>query len=303
MSDLCKITNAAKGSALVALIVATVAGVAFAGKQETSHADSAPVTLECSKLPVGSKMLRGRCTTPDGKYTYLVHLLGRFWLPVSQVERGWCNCAALSVFDGKTGRYLNTVLLDDPDLGAADPWDVAVDDKTIAVAHSGTSEISLIDRAAFERRFEARKGSDLSADLTFMAGIRRRLATIKQGPRKIRLVDGKPVVTEYLQDKPGVTKGELVFKDARRCHQHWQSCASCHPGGGSDGLSWSFPSKGGFGAPGRTRDLRQSKITPEELYPIMLADFRADLFVDPDPVGARHLVDFLMKIRSAKEEK
>ena len=83
--------------------------------------------LELAKLPLGSKLLRGSCVTPDGKYACLVHMIGRYWLPVTMVERGWCHNAAMSVFDGRSGKYLNTVLLDDVNLGAAEPWDVIAD--------------------------------------------------------------------------------------------------------------------------------------------------------------------------------
>jgi len=32
-------------------------------------------------------------------------------------------------------------------------------------------------------------------------------------------------------------RGEQVFNGATRCHQHWQSCAWCHPDGRADGLN------------------------------------------------------------------
>ena len=123
----------------------------------------AAVTLATGDMPKGSKLLRGSCTTPDAKYTYLVHTIGRFWLPVTQVDRGWCHNAALSVFDAKSGKYLNTVLLDDLDRGAAEPWDVICDEREIVVAHSGSSELSFIDRKAFEAKLEA-AGIDVIVD-------------------------------------------------------------------------------------------------------------------------------------------
>jgi len=217
----------------------------------------AAVSLATGDLPKGSKLLRGSCTTPDGKYTYLVHMIGRHWLPVTQVDRGWCHNAALSVFDAKTGRHVNTVLLDDLDQGAAEPWDVIADEKEIVVAHSGSSELSFIDRVAFEKKLEAAEGRDLSADLTFLTGLRRRVTTPKQGPRKLKFKDGAAVVTEYLADKPGVTEGELLFNDARLCFQQWHSCATCHPNGGTDDLTWSFPRRDGFGAMEVSCDLRK----------------------------------------------
>lgn len=217
----------------------------------------ATVTLMTKDLPQGSKLLRGQCTDPEGKYAYLVHSIGRNWLPVTQVERGWCHNAALSVFDAKTGKFVNTVLLDDPELGAAEPWDVLCTAGEIVVAHSGSSELSFIDRKAFMTKLEASAGKDLSTDMTFLAGMRRRQATAKQGPRKLALKGDQVTVTEYLADKPGVTKGELLFNDARLCFQQWQSCATCHPEGGTDDLEWSFPRPTGFGAMELSCNLRK----------------------------------------------
>ena len=112
--------------------------------------DCSALKLEQEKMPAGSKLFRSAYRTPDNKYVFVTHMLGRFWLPVTMVERGWCHNSALSVFDGRSGAYIATVLLDDPDLGACEPWGVAADDKQIVVAHAGSSELSIIDRAAFE---------------------------------------------------------------------------------------------------------------------------------------------------------
>jgi len=242
----------------------------------------AAVTLATGDLPRGSKLLRGSCTTPDGKYTYLVHMIGRNWLPVTQVDRGWCHNAAMSVFDAASGRYLNTVLLDDLDLGAAEPWDVIADEREIVVAHSGSSELSYIDRRAFEAKLEAAKGKDLSTDMSFMSGIRRRVPTVKQGPRKLVRENGRVVVKEYFEDKPGVTTGELHFNDARLCFQQWQSCATCHPNGRSDGMTWSFPRNGGLGVPETTCDLGKVDMTRSARKDRMATDIEIALFAMPE---------------------
>ena len=289
-------------AAVAALGFCTFCGGAFAecddnGFCRLSGADAPE--LELDRLPAGSKLVRGGCVTPDGRYAYLVHMIGRFWLPVTMVERGWCHNSAMSVFDGKTGRYLNTVLLDDMNLGAAEPWAVIADGETIAVAHSGSSEISVIDRRKFEERLEARIGEDLSTDLGFMTGVRTRIPTPKQGPRALRFEDGKPVVTEYLEDKKGITEGELVFNDARRCLQHWQSCATCHPDGFSDGFEWTFPCDGAIGKAAKSCDLHDSKIERGQLLKDMIADFGADLFVAPDREAAPKLVDYLFSLRKS----
>ena len=242
----------------------------------------AAVTLATGDLPKGSKLLKGSCTTPDGKYTYLVHTIARYWLPVTQVDRGWAHNAALSVFDAKSGKYLNTVLLDDIDLGAAEPWDVIADEKEIVVAHSGSSELSFIDRKAFERKLEAAMDRDLSTDMSFMSGIRRRQPTPRQGPRKLKFQDGKAIVTDYLEDRPGVTEGELRFNDARLCFQQWHSCATCHPDGRSDGYEWSFPNADGLGRPEVSCDLAKIDMKKSARRGRMATDIEIALFAMPD---------------------
>ena len=116
-------------------------------------------------LPNGSTGVRGIASSPDGKSVYVTHTMGRYQLPTTQLERGWMNTAALSVFDGATGAYVNTVLLDDVDRGGANPWGVAVteDGRTLVVAHAGTCELSIIDRAALHDRLaKAAKGESAS---------------------------------------------------------------------------------------------------------------------------------------------
>jgi len=234
-------------------------------------------------LPDGSSAVRGQALTEDGRYALFTHNLARYHLPATQMDRGWMNAAALSVFEVSTGRRLNTVLLDDPLVGAANPWGVAVNARWIAVAHAGTHEISLVPRAAF---FEKLLGlaDEASSDLGFMRAVgRKRVALKGKGPREIRFrPDGKLEVKLYFAETTAVVdpetgaveetdlpeglsaavranpvrKGMHYFNDATVCYQKWQSCASCHPDGLSDGLTWDFPfSGGGLGHPEPTPDL------------------------------------------------
>lgn len=256
----------------------------------------AAVTLATGDLPKGSKLMRGSCMTPDGKYTYLVHTIARYWLPVTQVDRGWCHNAAMSIFDARSGKYLNTVLLDDVDLGAAEPWDVIADEKEIVVAHSGSSELSFIDRKAFEAKLEAAKGRDLSTDMSFMSGIRRRSPTVKQGPRKLKFEDGRAVVAEYFEDKPGVTPGELQFNDARLCFQQWQSCATCHPDGRTDGMEWSFPDEAGLKKPEVSCDLAGTDLTRSSRLNRMASDIKIALFAMPDADQVKTMTDYIRSL-------
>ena len=73
------------------------------------------------KLPPGATMAGGTWIGPEGRWAYVVHLLGRFSLPITQLEQGWVHTCALSIIDMAGGTRLATVLLDDLTKGAAAP--------------------------------------------------------------------------------------------------------------------------------------------------------------------------------------
>ncbi|MDP6544039.1 MAG: beta-propeller fold lactonase family protein [Phycisphaerae bacterium] len=99
------------------------------------------------KLPRGSTMARGTWVSPDGKWAYVVHLLGLFDLPVTQLEQGWVHTTALSIIDLAKSERLATVLLDDLTQGAPDPWAVvgSRNGKKLWISHRGVHEVSTID--------------------------------------------------------------------------------------------------------------------------------------------------------------
>ena len=250
-------------------------------------------------LPNGSNAVNGITISPDGKYVYATHILARYLMPTTQLERGWMNTNALSIIDVEQQSLLNTVLLDDIDLGAANPWDVkcTADGKYICVSHSGTSELSIIDRDKLHNKLaDVESGirvagteigpEDVKNDLAFLDGIRRRVNLNGIGPRGIALIGHKAYVAEYFSESIGVVnidkvnnnsfsiklgaalelskirKGELLFHDANLCFQKWQSCSSCHPGGGrSDGLNWDLLNDG-IGNPKNSKSLLLSHETP-----------------------------------------
>ncbi len=99
------------------------------------------------KLPTGSTMASGVWISPEGKWAYVVHILGRFSHPITQLELGWVHTYALSIIHVATGTRLGTVLLDDLTKGAADPWAVvgSADGKTLWISHRGVHEVSTLD--------------------------------------------------------------------------------------------------------------------------------------------------------------
>jgi YVTN family beta-propeller protein len=105
------------------------------------------------KLPRGSTMARGVWISPDGKWAYASHLLGRFDLPVTQLEQGWVHTTALSIIDLDKSTRLATVLLDDLTKGAPDPWAMigSKDGKTLWISHRGANEISAVNIGAIHQ--------------------------------------------------------------------------------------------------------------------------------------------------------
>ncbi|MCY3021669.1 MAG: c-type cytochrome [Planctomycetota bacterium] len=251
------------------------------------------------KLLNGSSSVRGLCISPDGKYVYGVHTLGRYQVPTTQLERGWMNTNALSVIDVAGKALVNTVLLDDVDLGAANPWGVAcsADGTYLCVTHAGTHELSVIDRAALHGKLTriaagekvsnvSVSAADVPNDLSFLVGLRRRLQLAGEGPRGLVIIGTKAYVAEYFTGALGVAdispdncisaksvslgaqpamsvvrKGELFFQDARLCFQKWQSCTSCHPDARADGLNWDLLNDG-VGNPKNTKSMLLAHETP-----------------------------------------
>ena len=244
---------------------------------------------ELIPLPNGSSSVRGVCVSPDGHFAYAVHILSHYQLPSTQVEYGWMNTAALSVIDLMSGKLLNTVVLDDPEEGAANPWSVGCsqDGRYLCISHAGTHELSVIDRPALHEKLERIQQDkvhqlavrNVSEDFNFLRGIRRRIKLAGKGPRGLLLIGHKAYMAEYFSDTVGEVdilpdastqpisaalgpkqpmsierKGEMLFHDATSCLQHWQSCSSCHPDGRSDGLNWDLLNDG-IGNPKNTKSL------------------------------------------------
>ena len=249
------------------------------------------------ELGNGTTNARGICIGPDGRYAYVTHILARYWNPTTQLERGWMNTNAMSIIDIAEMKLLNTVLLDEIDSGAANPWGIACspDGKYICIAHAGTHQISLIDRSALHKKLasvpEAASNNSSSYigvrnDLSFLVGLRKKVKLPGNGPRQLVMVDKKIYITEYFTDSLAMVdinaegsgsvesmpldsakpltirrKGEMLFNDASLCFQNWQSCGSCHPDGRADGLNWDLLNDG-IGNPKQTKSMLFAHKSP-----------------------------------------
>ena len=171
-------------------------------------------------LPNGSGALNDIRISPDGRYAVVTHILARFHLPTTQLDRGWMNTNAETIIALDRMEVLNTVLVDSVDRGAANPWGFAwsADGRTQILAHAGTHEISvinfpgLLDRLATLATAPASAGStapyrsaasrtpaDVPNDLSFLVGLRerRRLPEGDLGPRAVAVAGQLAFVANY----------------------------------------------------------------------------------------------------------
>ena len=257
-------------------------------------------------LPNGAISLRSMTLSPDGKTLLVPSTLARFLVPTTQLDRGWMNTHALNSIDVDSQTYSYTVLLDDIDLGAANPWGVSYseDGLWIAIAHSGTHELSLIDANALTAKLKnLPKDTSLSDpnsvknplnDLSFIQEVRQRVKLPGLGPRGVAASGNTFYVTQYFsgdmarvtpkkrasplvdsitlgptEEMNSVRRGELYFNDARLCYQQWQSCSTCHPDVRTDAVNWDLLNDG-IGNPKSTKSLLFAHVTP----PVMITGIR-----------------------------
>ena len=258
-------------------------------------------------LPNGSTDVKAVAKDGQGNYAYVTHLLARYQLPTTQLERGWMVTNALSIIDLRRQAWLTTVLLDTPQRGAANPWGVCVtpDDKELLVAAAGTHEVVVIDREALHQRLDRAQAGEkvtpsmgswdnIPNDAGFLYGIRKFLPTRGKGVRSVVATADKIYAANYYTAQitafsrkdyaaevtdlgmpltsTVVGRGDMYFHDATLCYQMWQSCATCHPNDGrADGLNWDLLNDG-MGNPKNTKSLLYSHQTA----PSMVTGIRAN---------------------------
>ena len=189
------------------------------------------------RLPNGSGSLQDLRVSPDGKFAVVSHILSRFHLPTTQLDRGWMNTNAKTIVDLARMEVLNTVLLDNVDSGAANPWGIAwsADSATVVVTHAGTHDISVVDFPALLAKLAklpakiedakvadynsaSRIQTDVPNDLAFLVNIRQRLKlpAADRGPRAVAVIGTKAYVANYFSDT-------LAVVDWTAPHPDWVS--------------------------------------------------------------------------------
>ncbi len=232
---------------------------------EVTAIDTATGATKNIRLPNGSHSLHGICVSPDGKYVYLTSILARFQMPTTQLERGWMSTNGIGVIDAQKKEFINTVLIDDVDLGASNPWGIttSADGKQIFVAASGTNELIIVDAEPMHKKLDAlpkdnassdpdaqyggggsssAKSSDVPNDLAFLVGMKKRVKLEGKGPRPISVIGSNVYLGMYFEDvlqkvdlnAPGGPKGTAiplgpkpVLTNERLGEIHWNDATLC----------------------------------------------------------------------------
>jgi YVTN family beta-propeller protein len=267
------------------------------------HLDSM-AEVDHVKLPPGATAVQRLVCAPDGRWAYVLHLLGRAFLPTTQLSRGWVITSAMSIIDLQSKQVYATVLFDQTVDGAADPWGLAVspDGRTLWASFAGVHEGGRLDLAGLHALLasNATLRASLHYDLTtlYNSNLLQRIPVPAVGPRGITLAPGglQLAVAAYfsgqvllldtnaqvtaavaLGSQPAadaVRRGEQLYFDASGCYQRWLSCNSCHPGARADGLNWDLMNDG-FGNPKNTK----SMLYATQTEPAMWTGIRANAMV------------------------
>jgi YVTN family beta-propeller protein len=282
------------------------------------------------RLPSGSTGLHDLRISPDGKLACVAHLVGRYQLPTTQVERGWMETNAISLIDVATQELAGTALLDEVDRGAANPWAVAwtANSARLLVTHAGTHEVSLIEVPEMMRRLASSRAAAPN-DMSLLLGIRKRIQLAGNGPRAIAIAGNRAWVPAYFSDTveaidlsaqqsapaaavhlsrvpaTALRRGEMLFNDGSLCFQGWQSCASCHgPDARVDGLNWDLLNDG-IGNPKNVKSLLLAHRTPpamsqhvrEDAEAAVRAGLRHILFAESPEPDALAIDEWLKSLR------
>jgi cytochrome c peroxidase len=227
--------------------------------------------------------LRGLTFAPDGQSVLCAHVVRRDF-PVSKtnIEEGWVIDSRLSRLPLKPDAKppLEQVALDTKGEAVGDPHGLAfaAAGKSLLVAGSGTHDLLLFDAAALPWS-GGDPGDLIDPDLTKKDGKFRRLPLGGRPLTVAVLPCNHAAVANYLLDAVQIIdvkeakvlktialgspaevslerKGEALFYDAKRSHNQWFSCQTCHVEGHTCGLNFDTLNDDSYGNPKLTPSLR-----------------------------------------------
>lgn len=257
-----------------------------------------PPVLELSVVDVAGRMVRERrrlpeavigqgvTVTPDGAFAVTAVELPKNLVPETQVYQGWMVTYGLALTETRPGGRTAYLLIDEPNLYFADPFDLAIsaDGRWLYLSSSGADVITVLD---LQRLYAVLRvsGGRIGVDDDQLRQYSRHLALSNEyvaaristgatgaNPKGLALSrDGRWLyVANRLDDQIAVIDtrsrqvvgqidlggpravtlvraGAKLFNYASISFQKQMSCATCHPENGVDGLTYDIAVDGGMG--------------------------------------------------------
>ena len=224
--------------------------------------------------------LRGLCFTPDGQAVICAHVVRRD-LPVTRghIEEGWIidsRLTRLPVQADAKPPYLQ-IALDVRGEAMGDPHGLAFsgDGKLLAVTGSGSHELIVLHTDNLP--WNTDPGDFIDGRL--LDGTQHRRVALGGRPLAALFAKDRLVIANYLSDAVQVVdsaqhklaqtvalggpkeaalvrQGEALFYDAKRSHNQWFSCHTCHTDGHTSGQNFDTLNDDSFGTPKLTPTLR-----------------------------------------------
>ncbi|MCL2305313.1 MAG: hypothetical protein FWC43_08225 [Planctomycetaceae bacterium] len=172
---------------------------------------------EVKKLRLHNGIVNGRdvVITPDGRYAFLTCILGHFENVPTHVDGGWMVENMVAAIDMEVNQYADTFYLDDFGRGAGNPWGIrcSSDMQFLAVAHSGSCEITLLNLPKIfqildARPHSSRPGFGAMTTTFYRTGdnslpTRMRIPVGVYGVRQLTLHENRIYFTAYYEDSIG----------------------------------------------------------------------------------------------------
>ena len=172
---------------------------------------------EAKKLRLRNGIINGRdvVITPDGRYAFLTCILGHFDNVPTHVDGGWMIENMVAAIDMEVNQYADTFYLDDFGRGAGNPWGIVCspDMQFLAVAHAGSSEVTLLNLPKIlqildARPHSSRPGFGAMTTTFYRAGdnvlpTRLRIPVGVYGARQLAFHENRIYFTAYYEDSIG----------------------------------------------------------------------------------------------------